>query len=76
MSEKFLVVHELQEKEIKHYCFEKCGKIIIGAMHDDQFSYGFCNVRECPYEDKLAENYGFDDENNCKLHLRKLKPIE
>ena len=47
----FAISAMMQEKEAKKYCFDKCGKILIGGLDDAEFGPFFpCREESCPYE--------------------------
>jgi hypothetical protein len=51
----YLVSSELQENEVKKYCFGKCKKICLGALLFDGFYWYPCWETHCPYKEREAE---------------------
>jgi len=75
MEKIFVTVWTLQEKEIKHYCFDECGKVIFGLIMDDQLG-GLSHYFEvdCPFLDKEMDE-PFGEVKGCNAFLRKLKGL-
>ena len=67
--------HPEQEQLINELCFDRCGKIIIGWLMDDELgSLAPCREDSCPYEEKRME-FGTINNNGKKetVWLRKLQ---
>jgi len=64
----------LQEKEVKYYCFDKCQKVILGILTDDEWGHFWpCREKKCPHEETNTGIIGdVDGEEFC---IRKLQPI-
>ncbi len=69
--------HPTQKGAIDKYCFRECGKIIVGAITDEQFgAMMVCrtDADKCPcLEKEMDEPFG--DVNGENVYLRKLKHI-
>ena len=50
----YAVCHSLQAKEIKEYCFNKCGEIIIGGIDFNDMAWCPCRTELCLYVDREA----------------------
>ena len=74
MSKKmFITVWALQEKEIQHYCFGSCGKVIFGLLVDDQLGgLSHCYENVCPFVEKEMDE-PFGEVRGTNAYLRKLK---
>jgi len=49
MNKIYAVCESLQSKEIKEYCFKKCGRIIIGGLDFADMAWWPCRTDKCPY---------------------------
>ena len=76
MTDKlFVTVWGLQEKEIKHFCFDQCKKVIFGLLMDDTFGgLSHCYEVKCPFLDKeMTEPFG--EVSGHPAYLRKLVDV-
>ena len=72
----YAVCQSLQEKEIKEYCFNKCGNIIIGGLTFACMAWCPCRTDICPYlEEELSMGEVKLDRGKEELIARKLKPL-
>ena len=70
----YLVCHDIQEKEIKEYCFGKCKKILMGAIQLKGLSWWPCRTEECLYsDDEAAIGTGILPYGTENIVIRKLK---
>ena len=76
MSDKcFVVPFEAQEKEINHWCFDNCGKIIFALIFDAELGgLSHCYCEDCPH-DEITMDEPFGESQHGLVYLRKLKPI-
>ncbi len=64
----------IQENEITHYCFKKCGKVIFAALEDKTCGpLTFCRQDTCLYERDHSPTVG--DVEGEPICLRALMPI-
>ena len=76
MSKKcYVTVWAIQEDEIKHWCFDNCGKVIFSLLIDDELGgLSHCWESDCPHLDKeMDEPFGEVQGNNA--YMRKLKDL-
>lgn len=63
-----------QRKLIAKYCFNKCDKILFGALEGEYISGYSCDEQKCPYEEKSMK-YGKISDGKV-VWVRKLKEIK
>ncbi len=71
----YLISNQMQEKEVKKYCYGECGEILIGAIEIDGYTFFPCVGENCPFEDKTSElecNIDFNGLQYNKAYIRKL----
>jgi hypothetical protein len=73
---RYAVVFDLQEAEIKKYCFGLCGKILVGAIAVSAMHCMACNESDCPYLERQVDEVSFTDNRGNDYYLRKLKESE
>lgn len=71
----------MQEKEVNYYCFDKCGKVLVGGLDggDDVGPLFPCKVDDCPHEDKRTDfimSFKDTDGSDIQVAIRKLKSLE
>ncbi len=73
----YITVWAIQEDEIKHWCFDNCGKVIFGLLMDDELGgLSHCYETECPHLDKeMDEPFGTIPGIDAECYLRKLKDV-
>ena len=70
----WLIPFHIQKKAIKELCFEKCGKVITGAVEYGIMPCFPCRTKECKYVDKEVEGGVCElSHGKEKIILRKLK---
>ncbi|NQT04171.1 MAG: hypothetical protein HQ580_19250 [Planctomycetes bacterium] len=68
----FAISALIQEKQAQKYCFDQCGKIIIGGLDDATLGPCFpCRQEDCPFEFKrTSEPVG--DVDGIPVYIRRL----
>jgi len=68
---KIFALHPTQKDLINKYCFESCGRIIIGSLYDKEFGAMYpCREEHCEYEGGRAYT---GESAEGKVWIRKLK---
>jgi hypothetical protein len=75
MVDKIYLVSPLANKEeTREYCFDKCGKVIIGGIDFLEAPWLFCREDKCSYEEKSI-SFGKQEltgEGRTEIIVRKL----
>ena len=79
MTKLFGVSPLIQKKEVDKYCFDICGKVLVGGLGCDETGPLFpCRQEDCPYEDKRTPflwTTKDTDGSDVQIAVRKLKEL-
>ena len=79
MANLYLLPFAPQKKEIDHYCFERCGEIIINKIVTfEGVACSVCRNDNCTFEEKRLEigECELDDGTIEYVILRKLRRVD
>lgn len=72
----YVVPFEVQELQIKAWCWGSCGDGIVGALDCGRFTGLPCRTAECPHLDKqMDEPFATVGDPEEPVYLRKLKDM-
>ncbi len=73
----WLVSLGAQKAEIKRYCFDKCGEILIGGVRIVGMVFMPCSTTECGHEADTMDLSGYElPYDKQKLVIRKLVEVD
>jgi hypothetical protein len=77
MGKLWVVSLEAQESNVKHFCFDECGNILIGGLDIMGGIFMPCKTEACEYTEKSMDLGEFDlpEEGKMGIVVRKLMEV-